>query len=111
MCDCSFAEELDINRIVARYKQTGLMPQPSLRGFFEDVSNLPEDLMAAHEKLREAERGFSNLPSDVRAQYDNNPLMLLSALADPARREAALEALGPRKEAPPPPSAVGMEGK
>ena len=111
MCDDSFKDEVDINRIVARYKQTGLMAQPSVRGFFEDVSNLPDDLMGAHEKLREAEEGFRNLPSEVRKMFENNPLMLLSALSDPARREAALEALGPRKEAPPPPGAEGMEGK
>lgn len=106
MTDPSFEAECDVNNIVKRYVSTGLWPQNVRPGFWEDVTNMPEDLMAVHARLREAERSFMLLPSGVRSRFGNDPLQLLLFLEDPANAEEAV-ALGlfAKKAAPPEPGA------
>lgn len=108
MADSSFRDEVDVNNIVARYMRTGLWPQATVAGFFEDVSLLPDDLMSAHAALQAAEARFMELPAAVRAKFGNSPVRLLEMLSDPASRDQALESLGARrKEAEPVPEGAG----
>lgn len=104
LTDESFAEECDVNNIIKRYVQTGLMPHTKAFGFFEDISNLPEDLMAAQQTLAEAERNFMLLPSGIRSKFDNNPIALIQWLENPANAAEAAELFG-KKAAPPEPGA------
>lgn len=44
----SFKEESDINRILKRYSDTGVLPQSDNKGTFADVSGLQVELTQAH---------------------------------------------------------------
>lgn len=83
-------ESTDVHRIVARHAETGLWSDnlaPSTREpFYGDFSE-PCDLLTAETRLVQAKASFMTLPSDVRAEFGNNPLLMLQALAIPENRE------------------------
>ncbi|WNK12536.1 MAG: internal scaffolding protein [Microvirus sp.] len=105
MTDQSFEGESDINNIIKRFHSTGLLPQVEAGGFFEDVSMIPEDLMAAQARVAETERAFSMLPSGLRNRFNNSYISLLQFLEDPANAEEARSLGLFRKEAKPEPGA------
>jgi len=106
LTDQSFKDECDVNNIVKRFKQTGLLPRVEAEGFFEDVTLIPEDLMAAKARIRETERAFYMLPSELREKFGNSYISLLQFLEDPANREEAISlGLFAKKAAPPEPGA------
>lgn len=69
--------DCDINTIVARAKK-GIMPsnvrqsQPS----YLDVSETPDSLMDAYERVHRAEDAFMALPAKAREELDNDPRRL-----------------------------------
>lgn len=103
-CDGSFKDECDINNIVKRYASTGLFPMPAAQGFFEDVSEVPLDLMEAEARIAATQRAFMMLPAELRARFNNSYIGLLQFLEDPANAAQARELGLFRKEAPPTPS-------
>lgn len=67
-----FAEDADINNIMARYVKTGTVPM------FVDRQMLDGDLhvMSYHEMqnvIADANSAFNSLPAIVRARFDNDP--------------------------------------
>lgn len=96
MTDQSQAPDCDINRIFKRYAQTGLLMSPGQHDLetlqFGDATLLP-DYETALELVRNVETEFSDLPSNVRAEFDHDPAALLAALQDPAQKEK-LQKLG-----------------
>lgn len=71
-----FAEEADINRLMARYTQTGEIPT-EITGTYGDFSEAP-DFMQAQEVLLRANRQFDALPAEVRARFQNSPAEFLA---------------------------------
>lgn len=104
-----FKEQCDINRIVSKYEQTGLLEHLNQRpGFFEDLTNVP-DYRSALNKVIQAKEAFGMLPARTRERFSNDPGEMLGFLEDPANKEEAIK-LGLVKkpiEAPitPPPGA------
>lgn len=92
----SQAEDADINVLMHRYGITGRMPEnvriPSY-GDFTEVT----DFRSALEAVRRAEEGFMELPARVRAEFQNDPQLLLQFAADPANLPRMRE-LGLAKE-------------
>lgn len=90
--DISFREQTNINQIIARARQTGVLPQPNLeRGFYGDVSNLPSGtLLEAFERVQTAQSLFMDLPSEVRRSMHNDPARLEDWLRDPENRDVAV---------------------
>jgi len=90
--DQSFARECDINTIMARYQKTGLLNHRA-RGtpFWDDVSKVPTDLLHAQEILDTSKNAFFQLPSTLRAMFNNSPGELLMWLDDPANRDEAVK--------------------
>lgn len=64
------------NEIVRRYGYQHL-PQP--QGGYTDLTNLP-DLMEARKAILQAEKSFSELPSNIRTKFKNDPNELINFL-------------------------------
>ncbi|WNK14365.1 MAG: internal scaffolding protein [Microvirus sp.] len=71
-----FALECDINRIMARYLKTGLVPMLSDPGRYGDFSEAAT-FHEAHEVLNRASVQFASLPSGVREMFRNEPARFL----------------------------------
>lgn len=86
-----YKDECDINRIMARYEQTGLLIDPlTARSggspIFDDFSDIP-DLMTAQNKLIEAQQMFELLPSRIRKDFNNDPVAFVQFCQDPANED------------------------
>lgn len=97
----SMKAECDINVIMARYVETGLMSHlaagvPS----FPDVGDLP-DYRGAIENMRAAEKYFMGLPAEVRASFDHDAGAFMDYLQSGASekelRELSLKILGDQR--------------
>lgn len=90
-----FAEECDINAIMKRYEQTGIL-DPALidqrQAVFADFSD-GTDFMQIQDRLAAVRTTFEQLPANVRNRFNNNPAALIDFLADERNTEEAI-ALG-----------------
>lgn len=84
-----FAEECDINHIMKRYENFGVLPEAREGGLFGDFSDAP-DFMAAQQLVVDATNAFMSLPAKIRARFDNDPAKVLAFVADPSNREEAI---------------------
>lgn len=80
----SFKEDADINVIVKKFTQTGIIDnlakqQPSYR----DNSDLT--FTEAMYAVKDAETEFKKLPSEVRTHFENDAAQYLDAITDPER--------------------------
>lgn len=75
-----FADECDINNIMARYRKTGVLPDSARAAAarFGDFSDIPTYL-EMQERVFAAEELFMALPAAVRDQFDNDPGKFLAA--------------------------------
>jgi len=89
----SMSEDCDINVIMARFANTGVLSHENHRspryGDFADVVDYDESLRV----VMEAEESFMALPAQVRARFANDPSQLIDFVRDPANYDEAL-ALG-----------------
>jgi phage internal scaffolding protein len=103
-----FAEECDINVLMAKFEKTGIFPgslNPNEPRYL-DVSDVP-DLMQAHNVLQEATAAFMALPATVRRDFDNDPLNFVTFAENPDNLEKMREwKLAPPEPAPEPPQRV-----
>lgn len=68
-----FAEDCDINAIMARYEKTGVVSHVNQRQpLYLDLSAVP-DYHTAMIQLDAAEAAFMSLPAKVRREFDNDP--------------------------------------
>lgn len=98
----SFADDADINNIVARYNETGFLTDPlkpsSRKAMYGDFSAV--DYVSAQNSIAQANSMFEQLPSSLRAKFSNNPAELLAFLDDAKNAEEAISlGLLPQKEA------------
>lgn len=84
-----FREECDINTIMKKYTQFGVVPEVRDPGQFGDYTSVP-DLLEAHEIVRRAADDFAGLPSDVRERFANDPVRLLGFVEDSKNRDEAI---------------------
>lgn len=80
----------DVNKIVAKFKTTGLMTnvrrdQPQF-GDFSDVC----DFQTAMIRTQEAEEAFMSLPALIRKRFSNDPAELLDFLGNEENRAEAI---------------------
>lgn len=98
----SMAEQVDVNNIVARFRQTGLiehLAKGSPR--YLDVSEVG-DYRSALEQVQTVGEFFAGLPAPIRAEFGNDPAQLLDAVYDPTQTERLIEIgiLTPEGEVP-----------
>lgn len=86
------ALESDVNRIVSRYRQTGVWQRNGLPPLYGDFSDVPE-LRECLDRIREMEEDFAHLPAAVKMAASQDPTKFLEMVVDPERRKV-LEAAG-----------------
>lgn len=99
----SFAPELDINRIVSKYLQTGEMPQKNLPVWGQTVPST--ELQDQLETAAAVEQWFQQMPADQRLKFSNNPVMALEFLEHEENKQEALERKMVAEEEKTPPQA------
>lgn len=83
--DQSFADEADINTIMARYQSTGELPVlNSTEGQWLDVTEM--DFQTHMDFLIEAQSLFDSLPSAIRDRFGNDPGAFLGFASDEDNR-------------------------
>lgn len=87
-----FKEECDINNIVKRYMDTGILGDPfdTRKPVFGDFSDVP-DFHEAQGVIAKAFEQFADLPAEVRDRFANNPAQLMEFLDNPANRDEAIK--------------------
>lgn len=68
-----FAEECDINNIMARYQVTGMLPANVKQPVYYDFTEMPEDLFGVLSMMDKAQEAFMSLPAQIRREFDNDP--------------------------------------
>ncbi len=83
----SMKDECDVNMIVARFAETGLVDHVS-EGIpvFVDVSELG-DYRSVIEQVRKVDEYFAGLPADVRSEFKNDASRFMSYLESGASQE------------------------
>ncbi|AXH75847.1 MAG: internal scaffolding protein [Microviridae sp.] len=101
----NFADESDINNIMARYEKTGELPVSNLSPLYGDFTLLP-DYMEAQNLIVSAREHFDSLPSKIRDRFHNDPAQFLAFCDDPenAPEMRLLGLLPPSDEVPNPSS-------
>lgn len=85
----SFREESDINVVMARYRQTGVLPEMRERvAQYLDVSEA--DFLEAQLVVAGASSMFHGLPADVRFRFHNSPSEFLAFMNQPENLEEAI---------------------
>lgn len=94
MAQQQFKEEVNINKIVSKYKKSGnisLLQQAQT--YYADTTQHPKDYGAALRQLSEAQEQFDALPAYIRKQFDHDPSELLAFIKKPDNKAQA-QALG-----------------
>ena len=73
-----FKEESDVNTIMSKYVNYGVIPE-GMPGAFADVSDVG-DFLDAQLLVKDAVEAFEALPSRVRERFGNDPARLLEFL-------------------------------
>lgn len=99
----SFAEESEINNIMAKYAKTGLIEHVKNHGGYSDMPG-PLDYQEALQLTIEAQISFDELPAIVRKEFDNDPFKFLAFVENPenVERMAELGLLNPVEDDVPP---------
>lgn len=86
-----FAKACDINKIVARFKKTGLAEHVNQHPpQFIDVSNVP-DYRTALQNVLDVHELFYHLPAATREEFKNDPAEFLDFAANPENDDALRE--------------------
>lgn len=85
----SFAPELDINRIVSKYLQTGEMPQKNLPVWGQTVPST--ELQDQLETAAAVNQWFQAMPADQRLVFGNDPVKALAFLEHEENKAEAIE--------------------
>lgn len=103
-----FKDECDINKLMKRYKATGLFPQfPGQEPRYVSNIGMPDYQEALHIVMA-AQDQFSGLNSDLRKRFDNDPAKFLAFVNDPANADELVK-LGLREAPVPEPGPVRVE--
>lgn len=101
MAKQSFQAECDINTIMQKYQKTGLIDHvQKFQGSYGDFTSVADYQLSLNQVL-DAQRAFDDLPSSIRARFNNNPGSMLAFLEDPANQEESVR-LGLREPPRPP---------
>jgi len=90
-----FSRDCDINNIMARYKVSGVLVDPSVVNMarsprYDDVSDAPSyhDMCT---RIASINSVFGKLPADVRREFNNDPAVMLDYMADPDNLDRCVE--------------------
>jgi len=96
----SFKKDCDINFIMKKYRETGLLPEPQSRPpFFGDFTNAA-DFLENQNRIAKTQQYFERLPALTRERFGNDPSKMLDFLADIKNKDEAIKLGLVRKPAP-----------
>lgn len=106
LTDQTFADECDIHHILSNFGTTGLVDSPGARDpstlQYGDTTLLP-DFETACNLVSQVNAEFDGLPSKIRAEFNNDPRVLLDALGSTEPSVVSrLEELGLKPKSEPP---------
>lgn len=84
-----FKDECDVNNIMKKYANTGLLPE--VAGSFYDEAPDVTDYQSLQNYLLDAEDKFMSLPSLIRKRFDNDPGLLINFLNDDNNLDEAIQ--------------------
>lgn len=102
-----FKNECDINHLMKKYREAGLVPQIPKAPYYGDFTNIP-DYQEALNVVNEANTLFMSMSAAVRKEFDNDPARFLEFCQDPANADRMME-LGLREKPKPEPGPVRVE--
>jgi phage internal scaffolding protein len=109
-----FKEHCDINRIVAQYAKTGLVPQSAATPMAEDFVGIT-DYHTAMNVIRRGDEAFSSLSADVREKFKNDAGRFVDFCLDPENLDEVIAlGLAPQRaavEASPQPVLTGGDSQ
>lgn len=82
----SFKNECDVNRIVARFADTGILTHTNSRNPQYGFASAQSFTEAAY-LVAEARDNFMQLPANIRSAFNNDPAEFLDAASDPERQQ------------------------
>lgn len=86
----SFKDECDINKILARYQQTGVLDFANkYEPQYADVTSI--DFTTAMNQVALAQSMFDDLPSSLRARFRNDPSLFIEFIDNPANHQEMRE--------------------
>jgi len=107
-----FADECNVNVLMRKYEQSGILPSYGGTPEYGDFADLP-DFMEAQNTIRVANEAFALLPARVRAEFENDPAQFVAFASNPDNIEdmrrlglAPPAAAEPAGNAPPPSDAL-----
>ena len=75
-----FADECDINTIMSRYENDGILDHVNnFQGSYGDFTNA-QDYQTSLNQVIQAEAAFMDLPANIRARFGNDPAQLIGFL-------------------------------
>lgn len=73
LTDQQWAEDCDVNNIMAKYQKTGQITHSArTQGVYADVSDIP-DLMESKQRIVDAINQFDSLPQEIKQYYHYDP--------------------------------------
>ncbi|QCS36678.1 minor capsid protein [Capybara microvirus Cap3_SP_603] len=85
LVDSSHRDQVDINNILKRYRQTGVLPPALAQSVFADTSVFT-DYKSALATIREADDIFAAMPAEIRECCGYNPSELLAFFSRPSNK-------------------------
>ena len=87
----SFQDESNVNNIMAKYLQTGLLDHVNQhQGNYGDFINAP-DYHTAMNRITAADQAFQTIPSDIRKRFANSATEFLEFVQNPDNEEEMRE--------------------
>lgn len=87
----SFKEECDINKIVAKYKKTGRLPELIRQNPIYGDFSKSFDYQEALNTVQKAQLQFNELSSEIRNKFRNDPVEFLMFVEDPKNEKELVE--------------------
>lgn len=100
-----FKDECDVNRIVRQYASGAVSMPVDNPGAFGDVSDVG-DFLSAQLLIKNAERAFASLKSEIRDRFANDPARYLAFMGDVKNFDEAVKLGLVNVKAPPEPDKV-----
>ena len=79
----SFADSVDINVLLARYRNGEKDALLQRAGAYIDISSMPANINEFIELSRSAENLFNTLPVETKEKFNNNVMEFISTVGDP----------------------------
>lgn len=76
----SYADSVDIHKIMQRYANGDMSALQARAAAFMDVTNIPTTMAEMLNTIMDGERFFTELPPDVRDQFNNNFYQFLTEI-------------------------------